>query len=92
MSARATYDGMMIRGASVLLAALAAAAAMGFTALYLGGYPAALAHERMALAPLIAGLGAAVLGGYRSGNLSRPTAAIGMILLAAWTLFLRVSP
>jgi hypothetical protein len=83
---------MMIRGASVMLAALAAAAAMGFTALYLGGYSAALAHERMALAPLIAGLGAAVLGGYRGGNLPRLTAAVGMILLAAWVLFLRIFP
>lgn len=81
----------MIRGASVLLAALAAAAAMAFTALYLGGYPAAFAHERMALAPLIAGLGAAVLGAYRKGDLPRAAAVVSMILLAGWVVFLRIS-
>jgi hypothetical protein len=81
----------VIRGVSVTLAALAAAAAAGFTALYLGGYAAALARERLALAPLIAGLGAAILAGYRRGNLSRLTAAAGMTLLAAWAAFLRIS-
>jgi hypothetical protein len=81
----------VIRGASVLLAAIAAASALGFTVLYLGGYPVALAHERMALAPLIAGLGAAVLDGYRRRNLPRRTAVAGMILLVAWVLFLRIS-
>jgi hypothetical protein len=79
----------MMRGASVILAVLAAAAAIGFTALYLGGYPAAFAQERMALAPLIAGLGAAILCGCRRGNLPRLPAAVGMILLAVWVLFLR---
>jgi hypothetical protein len=83
---------MVIRAASVLLAALAAAAAIGFTALYLGGYPAAYAQERMALAPLIAGLGAAILAGYRRGRLPRFTAAVGMMLLAAWVLFVRMLP
>jgi hypothetical protein len=80
----------VIRGASIILAALAAAAAIGFTALYLGGYPAAFAHERIALIPLIAGLGAAVLEGYRRGNLARRTAALAMILLVAWVAFLRI--
>lgn len=74
-----------------MLAMLAAAAALGFTALYLGGYPAALAHERMALTPLIAGLGATVLHGYQRGNLPRLTAAVGMILLTVWVVFLRTS-
>jgi hypothetical protein len=78
----------MIRGASILLTAIAAAAAIAFTALYLGGYPATFAHERMALTPLVAGLGAAVLDGYRRGNLPRLTAGVGMILLAAWALIL----
>ena len=84
-----SYDGIVVRGASVILAALAAAAAIGFVALYLGGYPEAFAHERMALVPLIAGVGAAVLDGYRRGNLPRRTTAVGMILLAAWAAFLR---
>jgi hypothetical protein len=75
-----------------MLAVLAAASATWFTALYLGGYAAAFAHERMALAPLIAGLGAAILDGYRRGNLLRLTAAVGMLLLAAWVLFLWASP
>jgi hypothetical protein len=80
----------VIRGVSIILAAIAVAAAMGFTALYLGGYPAAFAHERIALVPLIAGLGAAVVEGYRRGNLSRLTAAVAMILLAAWAAYLRI--
>ena len=75
-----------------MLSVLAVAGAIGFTALYLGGYPAAFAHERMALAPLIAGLGAAVFEGYRRGNLRRYMAAVAMILLAAWVRFLWVSP
>jgi hypothetical protein len=75
-----------------MLAVLAAASGALFTALYLGGYPAAFAHERMALAPLIAGLGAAILDGYRRGNFLRLTAAMGILLLAAWALFLWVSP
>jgi hypothetical protein len=75
-----------------MLAALSTATAAVFTALYLGGYTAAFAHERMALTPLILGLGAAILGGYRRGNLSRLTAAVGTILLAAWAIFLRILP
>jgi hypothetical protein len=81
---------MVIRGATVILAAIAAVAVMGFVTLYLGGYPAAFAHERIALAPLIAGLGAAVLAGYRRGSISRLTSAAGVILLVGWVLFLRI--
>ena len=82
----------MIRGAAILLTAIAAATAAAFTALYLGGYAAAFGHERMALAPLIAGLGAAVLDAYRRGNLSRLTTAVGMFLLASWVVSLRFRP
>jgi hypothetical protein len=46
----------------------------------------------MALAPLIAGLGAAVLDAYRRGNLSRLTTAVGMFLLASWVVSLRFRP
>jgi hypothetical protein len=87
-----SYDGRMIRGASILLTAIAAATAAAFIALYLGGYAAAFGHERMALAPLIAGLGAAVLDAYRRGNLSRLTTAVGMFLLASWVVSLRFRP
>lgn len=73
-----------------MLAALGAAAAIGFVTLYLGGYPWGFAHERMALVPLIAGLGAATLHGYRRGHLSRYTAIGGMVLLAVWALFLHI--
>jgi hypothetical protein len=81
----------MIRAASILLTALAAAGAIGFIALYLGGYPSAFAHERMALVPLIAGLGAAALDGYRRGNLLRSQTVVALTLLAVWVVFIRLS-
>jgi hypothetical protein len=84
-----SYDGLMLRVASIILAILAGATAIRFIALYLGGYPSALAHERLALAPLIAGLGAAVVEGYRRGRLTRPIATLGVTLLAVWVIFLR---
>jgi hypothetical protein len=74
-----------------MLVALAAATAIAFIALYLGGYPWAFAHERMALLPLIGGLGSAVLEGYRRGALSRSWAGLAMALLVAWVLFLRIA-
>jgi len=46
---------------SRILAAVAAATGLAYTALYIGRYPVILSHERLGLAPLAAGLGAAGL-------------------------------
>jgi hypothetical protein len=81
----------MIRGLSILLAALGAISGVVFIAMVLGGYPAALAHERAALAPLMAGLGCGILEGYRRKAISNRAAAILMVLLAVWAGFLRFS-
>jgi hypothetical protein len=61
---------------------------LGFVALYLGGYPWAIAHERMGLVPLMAGLWAVVLEGYRRGNFSRRATAVWLTLLAIWAVYL----
>jgi hypothetical protein len=82
----------VIRAIAILLAVLGAGGAIVFVALYLGGYPAAFQNERLALAPLMGGLGAGVLEGYRRGTLQKRTAVIGMLLLAVWAVFLRVRP
>jgi len=79
----------MLRYASLALAILAAGAAIWFTSLYLGGYAPALAHERAALVPLIAGLGAGILEGFRRGRLRGVATAAAIALLAAWVVFLR---
>lgn len=80
----------MIRPASYVLAAAAAASAIWFMALYVGGSPSLLVHERLGLAPLLAGLGAAILHAYRRERLSRSAAVLGALLLLAWVLFLKV--
>ena len=82
----------MVRVLYLVLATLAAAAAIGFIALYLGGYPAGFAHERVALVPLIGGLGAGVLYGHRGGSVSGRAMVVSMVLLAAWVLSLCSSP
>jgi len=74
----------MIRAISVLLTVVAAAAGLGFVARYLGGYPGVFEHERIALVPLIAGLGAAVLEGLKAKAISRPASAVALGLLAVW--------
>jgi len=71
-----------------MLFAIAAMAAMAFVALYLGGYPWALAHERLGLVPLIAGLGGAVLEAYQRKHLSQLGASLGFLSLFVWVLFL----
>jgi hypothetical protein len=80
----------VVRIVSFVLAAVAVAAAIGFVTLYLGGYPAAFSYERLALVPLIAALSAALLHGFRRGNITRSTAAIGLISIVVWIIFLRM--
>ena len=80
----------MIRAVSILLALVAAASAITFTTLDLGGYSWALEHERIALAPLIAGLGAAILEGCQRHRISRNAAAVAFLLIVLWTVFLGI--
>jgi len=74
----------MLRAASILLAAIGSITGLGFLLLYLGGYSGVLEHERIALIPLIAGLGAAVFEGRRTRAISVRAAAIAIALLAVW--------
>jgi len=78
----------MIRVASCLLALAAVASAVWFTVIYLGGFLELSRYERLGLAPLIAGLGAAVLEANRRGRVSRPLTVLGISLLLGWVLFL----
>ena len=80
----------MIRLACWLLVAVAAGSALWFTALWLGGYPDPFARERLGVVALIAGLGAAVLSGYRRGRLSGFVSVLAAAGLLAWALFLKI--
>lgn len=74
----------MLRALSILLTVIASIALLGFLLLYLGGYSGALEHEKIALIPLIAGLAAAVLQGWKTGAISRRSAWVALALLVFW--------
>lgn len=78
----------MIRLASYLLTATAAGSGIWFTVLYLSGSPELVRQERLGLAPLMAGLGAAILQAWDRGRISRFVAMPAMCGIVAWVLFL----
>jgi hypothetical protein len=80
----------ILRALSILFAAIAWISAFGFLLLYLGGYTGALEHERITLIPLIAGLAAAALHGWRVGAISQRAAVISLGLLAIWVGFVGI--
>jgi hypothetical protein len=61
-----------------------AAAGLLFVALFLGGNPRLFEFERLGLAPLIAGLGSAILWRHGHGEVSRSKLIAGLSFLALW--------
>lgn len=82
---------MTVRSWQLLTWIFAIAAVLGalyFTAAFLANPQQAFKMERAALVPLIAGIAAAVSRSRDRKTLSLPAAAISLVLLGGWCLYL----